>query len=56
MEEKELELQTTFNEDDLDLLCDGDTVVENIDVEEIEGEEDNEEDEVIEEMVTEEEE
>ena len=31
---EELEVQTTVNEDGLDVLCDEDTVVENVNVEE----------------------
>lgn len=30
MEELELEVQTTFNEDGFDQLCDGETVIENV--------------------------
>lgn len=31
---KELEVQTTVNEDGLDVLCDEDTIVENVNAEE----------------------
>ena len=31
---EELEVQTTFNEDSLDILCSDDTVIENVDLEE----------------------